>query len=119
MNIDKFKEVIARRIYVEKISFGEWDDGIEECRKKEIDLLTEDIPSTIEYLKTECTADEYSWISEVLDDVLEINPSKELVQVYKDLMPKFPEECQRYNIAGTVEIAENMIRWAEEHGEES
>ena len=48
MNIEKFREVIARRRYVEEISQGEWADGIEECQKKEIELLTEDIPTTID-----------------------------------------------------------------------
>ena len=34
-------------------------------------ILSEDIPSTIEFLKTECAADEFSWISEVIDDVVD------------------------------------------------
>lgn len=119
MNIEKFREVIARRIYVEEISQGEWADGIEECQKKEIELLTEDIPTTIDFLRNECTADEYLWISEVIDDVVNLVPSKEFVQCYKDLMIKFPEECAKYNIAGSIESAEAILRWEAEHGEES
>ena len=114
MNIELFKEVIARRIYVEEISQGEWGDGIEECWKKEIEILTEDIPSTIEYLQNDCTADEYSWISEVLDDIVELVPSRELVQCFKILMAKFPEECVKYNIAGSIESAEAILRRAED-----
>ena len=75
------------------------------CQKKEIELLTEDIPTTIDFLRNECTADEYSWISEVIDDVVNLVPSKEFVQCYKDLMIKFPEECTKYNIAGSIENA--------------
>jgi hypothetical protein len=116
MNKEKFREVIARRIYVEEISQGEWADAIEECWKKEIDILSGDIPSTIEFLKNECTADEYTWISEVLDDVIEKKPSKELVECYKSLMKKFPEECAQYNISGVVEICENILKWEEENG---
>ncbi|MCQ2526651.1 MAG: hypothetical protein MJ130_07775 [Lachnospiraceae bacterium] len=116
MNIEKFRETIARRIYVEEISQGEWADGIEECWKMEIEILSEDIPSTIEFLETECTADEYSWISEVLDDIVDKNPSSELVECYKSLMNKFPEECIKYNIAGVVEICENIIKWENDNG---
>lgn len=116
MNIEKFRNVIARRIHIEEISHGEWADGIEECMREEIELLSEDIPATIEFLKNDCTADEYSWISEVIDDVIEKKPSKELLKCYRDLMKKFPEECSKYNIIGSIESAEAILRWEEEHG---
>jgi len=109
MNIEKFREVIARRIYVEDISQGEWKDGIEECLQKEIEILTEDISSTIEFLKNECTADEYSWISEVIDDIAAKTQSRALVETYKSLMEKFPEECKEYNIAGSIQFAEEAL----------
>ena len=116
MNITKFREIIAQRIYVEEISCGEWDDGIEECREKEIAILAEDIPSTIMFLKNDCTADEYSWISEVFEDVVELVPSKELVCCYKELMVKFPEESAKYSIAEIVKGAEAILGWEEKHG---
>ena len=50
MNIEKFREIIKERIYVEKISKGEWQDGIDKCWKKEIEILSEDIPSSIYFL---------------------------------------------------------------------
>lgn len=112
MDIAKFKEIIKQR----EETHSEWAYGIDQCWKKEIEILTEDIPSTIDYLKNECTADEYSWISEVIDDVIEQVPSKELLQCYKELMAKFPEECLKYNIVGSIECAENILKWVEEHG---
>ena len=116
MNIEKFREVIKQRENVEEISYGEWADGIEECQKKLIEILSEDIPSTIDFLNTECNATEYSWISEVLEDVIEKKPCSELVQCYKTLMAKFPEECETYNIAGCIEGAEAILKWEAEHG---
>ncbi len=116
MNIKKFKEVIARRNHVEEISHGEWADGIEECCKNEITLLTEDVQATIDYLKNECTADEFTWISEVLDDIVELTGSKEILLCYRGLMDKFPEECEKYNIAGSIESAEAILKWGGEHG---
>lgn len=113
MRIDEFRKVIHER----ELCNDEWTYGVEQCWKKEIEILSEDIPSTIKFLKTECTADEYSWISEVIDDVVDSVPSKELIQCYKDLMKKFPEECKKYNIKGAIEICENILKWEDENGE--
>ena len=119
MNVNKFREIIKRREYVEEISQGEWADGIEECQKQEIEILSEDIRSTIDFLKTECSANEYAWISEVFEDVIERVPSAELFQCYKDLMLKYPDEYSTYNIAYSIEAAESILRWEEEHGKKS
>ena len=110
MDIIKFREIIKQR----EATHDEWTYGVEQCWKKEIEILTEDIPSTIDYLKNDCTAEEYSWISEVIDDVMEVAPSKELLQCYKELMAKFPEECSKYNIAESIESAETVLKWEEE-----
>ena len=125
MNVAKFREIIRQRLYAEEISHGEWYEEIERCQKEVVDILKEDIPSTIDFLKTECTAEEYSWIAEVLEDVVlvtsdtELVLSRELVECVKALMEKFPEECETYNISGDVERAENVIKWEEERGKEN
>ena len=49
MDINSFREVIKQREETD----NEWDYGIEQCWKKEIEILSEDIPSTIEFLKNE------------------------------------------------------------------
>ena len=113
MDIKKFREVISQR----EGTNDEWDYGVEQCWKQEIEILSEDISSTIEFLNNECTADEYSWISEVLLDVLEKTPSSELVQCYKTLMQKFPEECEKYKIKEVVESAENLVAWEVNNGQ--
>lgn len=118
MRIDDFRSAIKRREYVEDISHGEWAEGIEECWKNEVEILSEDVPSTIEFLNNDCTASEYSWISEVLEDVIEKTSSRELIECYKALVSRFPEECSTYNIAEIVEGAEKIVKWVEENGKE-
>ena len=105
MDVQKFKEVI------QKLSEAHYeDDGtIEWCWKEEVHLLSEDIPSTIDYLKNECTSDEFVWISEIIDDLAEVTQSRELVECYKSLMTKFSEETAKYNIAFCVECAEGAL----------
>lgn len=109
MKTEVFSEIIKQREYVEEISYGEWADGIEVCCKQEISILSEDIPGTIAFLKTKCTASEFSWISEVIDDLAAYTQSRELIETYKSLMTKFPEECRTYNIAEIIQFAEEAL----------
>ena len=109
MNAERFREIIKERIRISEECNDEWDYGIEKCWKEEIDILSEDIPSSIVFLKNECTAEEYSWISEVIDDLAERTNSHELVRCYKELMTKYSEECKKYNIKGSIEYAEKIL----------
>ena len=92
----------------------EYDYGIEMCWKEEVKILSEDIPSTIEYLKNECTADEFVWISEIIDDLAEKTKSRELVECYKSLMAKFPEEAKRYHVDFCIECAKDFLEDTDE-----
>lgn len=109
MDVVKFREVIRERSEMS----DEWSFGIEQCWKKEIEILSQDIPSTIEYLKNECTADEYGWISEIIDDLAESTQSKELIGVYKSLMIKYPDEYKKHNISSSIKFAESALDWFE------
>jgi len=113
MNIDKFREVIKERIRISVETQDEWDYGIDQCLKQEVEILSEDIAGAIEFLKNECTADEYSWIGEILEELIEKTKSKELLDCYKSLIKKFPEECKTYYIEETIKNAE-MIIWKDE-----
>ena len=118
MNIARFREVIKERIRIAEECQDEWTYGIEKCWKDEVEILTEDIPSTIIFLQNECTADEYSWISEVIEDIAEQTNNRELVECYKKLMSKFPEECIKFNISMSVEYAESALEEERDNGEE-
>jgi len=106
MDVQKFKEVIRRR----KETHDEYDYGVEMCNKEEIQVLAEDIPSTIEYLKNDCTADEFVWISEIIDDLAEKTRNRELMECYKSLMNKYSEETKEYYIGFCIECAEDFLQ---------
>lgn len=105
MDVQKFREVLKKLDETEI----EYDYGIETCWKEEVEILSEDIPSTIEYLQNQCTADEFVWISEIIDDLAEKTRSRELVECYKNLMNKYPEETKEYYIGFCVECAEDFL----------
>ena len=105
MDVQRFKEVIKKR----NETHDEYDYGVEMCDKEEVQILAEDIPSTIDYLQNQCTADEFVWISEIIDDLAEKTRSRELVECYKNLMNKYPEETKEYYIGFCVECAEAAL----------
>ena len=116
MNAEKLKEVIKHREYVDEISQSEWYEEIEKCQNQVTDIITEDISSATEYLTHQCTAMEYVYIGEVLDDVIEKIPSREFVESFKRLKDKFPKEYSDYGIENDIIRAENILKWEEEHG---
>lgn len=105
MDVQKFREVLKKR----DETHDEYDYGLEMCWKEEVEILSEDIPSTIKYLKNDCTEDEFSWISEIIEDLAEKTRSRELIECYKSLMAKFPEETKEYYIGFCVECAEDFL----------
>ena len=106
MDITKFREIITKISELDPNAYSE----IEKCWRLEVDILSKDIPGTIDYLTNECSEDEYAWISEIIDDLIDTTQSSDLLECYKKLMDKYPDACSTYNIAYTVECAENMLK---------
>ena len=106
MNKEKFKNIIS------KLDSLELNDDLihAKCWREEVAVLTEDVKGTIDYLNSECTEDEYSWISEIIEELVEITKSKELLDSYKGLMQKYPKASREYNIASFVESAEACLQ---------
>ena len=106
MDVQRFKEVIRRR----NETHDEYDYGVEMCWKEEIEILSEDVPSTVAYLKNECTADEFAHISDIIDDLTAETQSREIVECYKNLGEKYPDMAKTFNFAGCVKYAEAALR---------
>ena len=108
MDVQRFKEVIKKR----NETHDEYDYGVEMCNKEEIQILSEDIPSTIEYLKNYCTADEFVWISEIIDDLAEKTKSREIVEAYKNLGKKYPDMAKTFSFEFCASYAEEALEIA-------
>lgn len=98
-------------ILEEREGLDEWDYGIEQNHKKLISLFTEDINKSIDFLDNDCTADQFSWLSEVFDEIAEITRSKAFIEALKRLAVKYPEETKTYNIMSFIESAEGVIEY--------
>ena len=68
--------------------------------------MSKDINDTIEYFENNCTATEFSWLSEVFEDVAQRTRSKEFVETLRRVAEKYPEETKLYSIEEFIESAE-------------
>ncbi len=106
MDIQKLKDVILER----ENTNDEYDYGIEQCHKKMLDIISQDPEGTIAYLRNECTASEFSWLSEIFDEIAETTNSREIIDAFYFLLEKYPEESETYNIRAFVESAEQCLK---------
>lgn len=63
------------------------------------DFIVEHLSETIEFIKNECTADEFSTIAiSLAEDITEKTKSKEFVDSIEEASKKFPKESETYYI---------------------
>ena len=109
MNIQRFKQIIARREWAGNISNEEWDEEIQKCWDEEVAVLIEDIDSSINYLDNQCTPDEFANVSEIIDDLTDQINSDVFIKCFERLCKKYPETAKKYNIPGiTQELKEGF-----------
>lgn len=105
MDIQRLKEAIIERANTN----DEYDYGIEQCHKKMLEIISQDPDGTITFLKNECTASEFSWLSEIFDDIAETTNSRGIIDALYYLLEKYPEESETYNIRPFIESAEQCL----------
>lgn len=63
MNYNKLHHIIAQRENID----DEDDEALETWRTQLATFLTEDVNGTVEWLKTDCTREQFEWLSELFD----------------------------------------------------
>ena len=102
-------DAIRAAIKVREATNDEWDYGVEKCRNEEIRILTQDVNETIYFLDHDCTATEFSWISEIFDELVEITKSHALVECFYRVAAKFPDESVKYHIIEQIKMSEGFL----------
>lgn len=105
MITDEIRASITKRVATD----DEWDYGVKQCWEEEIKILSRNIDDTIAFLENDCTADEFSWLSEVFDDVAEKTQSRAFVDCLYKVAKKFPDECKEYHIDRVLEFSEGAL----------
>ena len=109
MNVEELQSVVAERKRIAIETQDEWDYGIEQCRKKETEILTRNLTKTINFIENECDDETFCWIGEVFEDVAEITQSKEFVAAIKRRAEKISDEQERRSVQADVRYAEYAI----------
>lgn len=101
-----------RKLIVKRASLPmEWDDGIYSVQKEWTKLCSENIEHLIRFLDEDSTDDEYGWLSEVYEDIAEVNPNREFVASLYRAAKKFPEETKNSNVMSFIEGADDIVEY--------
>lgn len=109
MNVEELKAVIDERIRIAIETQDEWDYGIEQCWKKETEILTRDISQTINFIENECDDDTFCWIGEVFNEVADRTQSKEFVSAIKRRATKVVDVEELRSVEVDVSFAEKTL----------
>lgn len=86
-----------------------WYDGIEHCNQELIKIFANNISEGIVFLNTDCSASQFVWLSEIIEDIIELTHSKEFLETYKILSAKYAEETLKFNIKSFIDSAESIL----------
>ena len=106
MNIrEEFEKLVEQR----KMFMGDIDYNTNPIILEMVKLMTQDIPTTINFLKNDCTEEQFIWLSEIFDEIIAQTKSTELVETLLKICDKFPEADKQYNIHYFIESAAEYI----------
>lgn len=105
MITEEIRAVIEQRAVIP----DEWYHFIKQYWEEETEILSRNIDDTIDFLENECTADEFSWLSEIFDNVAERTKSREFVDCLYRIADKYSEELFDTHIVENLKYAEYAL----------
>ena len=105
MDIRKFKDVIAKRECTNDEAYWE----VEKCWDDLVEVLCEDMPGTIKYLYSECTVEDFLWLSEFFEETVARVPDMGYVDGLRYLAQKYPKETKEYRVEYFLNSAQYLI----------
>lgn len=105
MNISKkFSILIEKRKMLDHIDYDN-----EPVILEMVKLFSENINDTIKFLKTECSAEQFVWLSEIFDEIVEATHSKEFIDTLYEVAKKYPKETEEYNIQYFIDTLKEFL----------
>ena len=105
MITDRIREGIKQRASVN----DEWDYGINQSWKNVLKIISENFEDTIYFIENDCTGDEFSWLSEIFNEIIDIFPSERIIEARRKTAKKYPEEVEKYNINSFISEADSHL----------
>lgn len=105
MNVSGLRNELSHRLAIDLHD----EYGRDQIWEKITDTLSENTSETIRFFNTECTDEEFYWLSEVFEEVVEKTQSKELIQALRSRLAKVtPENYDRQHFK-----SEHMRKWVD------
>ena len=101
---DEVKSIIEKRKSYDPEDYI----NIEKSWNELTDKLCENLDESIKYLSNECQYEEFSWISEVFDDVVDKTQSKEFITCLDKVYDKY-KDMDKDHIDLSIEAAKDKL----------
>ncbi|MEF9880830.1 MAG: hypothetical protein RR975_15560 [Clostridia bacterium] len=102
--ITKLKDALHLRMY------GNPDDYFEESVwKAKVDAICADLPAAIGFILSECTDEEFLWLSEIFDDVMDKTRSAEFLQALRERADRVDNPEWKAEILEDIRTASEYI----------
>ena len=88
MNTQELREVIAQYISLDAND----DFATEKCWKEITAILSENITDTISFFESECTIEEFYWLSSIFEDVISKTQSTALISTWRSKLSDISPE---------------------------
>lgn len=99
MNKSKYEKIMAERYRIMKETYDNDYIGIEMCCSDMISLIKEDTTGFISFLKTDCSSQDYLFITEWFEEFVSTIKSQELIDAFREtIKTRFMKENLKYNI---------------------
>ena len=100
---NNFNEVIHNLVILRKKIGFENDWQVEQWWNNTSDFMANNIDKTVDFIKTECSADEFYLISEIFEDITQKTRSKDFVKCIEKISRKYSAECEKYNVFSIIQ----------------
>lgn len=103
---EELEKIIKKRVSLE---IGD-DFALDKCWEEEIQILSEDINKTMNYILNEITDENFYWISEVFEEVIDKTQSEKLLKIFETRNEKVEDENYKKDIYKEIEFAKQYLK---------
>ena len=105
MITERIRKGIAQRSSVD----DEWEYGVQQSWSNILAIISENLEDTVCFIEHNCTGDELSWLSEVFNEIIDIFPTKRIIDALRKAAEKYPAEVKKYHINSCIDEAEGHL----------
>ena len=107
MITERLKKAIENRANID----DEWNYGVQQSWKEVLSIVSESFEGIVNFIENDCTADEFSWLSEIYDEIIEVFPSERIITALRKTASKYPDEVKKYNLNYCIDEAEGHLEY--------